>query len=278
MREEEVKELSALRALGALDEAAAEEFDGGLRDASEEARREAEEMCEVAAQLPLALPPHSVPPRLRDELLARIQREPNQSSEPTPVAPRANVVPFPARTRQGPQPARWLLIAATVAFAALSGALLWQNNRLAAQRDELAREVENYSAELRRQRQELIARQQEINSITAPTTSVITLGGEADAPQASAKLVWDKANNRWVIYLHNLPAAPPDKAYQLWYITTDSAKISAQVFTTDAQGRTELRVNVPQELAPRIAVAAVTLEPKGGSPQPTGPIYLKGVI
>jgi hypothetical protein len=281
MREEELRELCALDALGALDEEAARDLAARLKTASEDVRAEAREMKEVAAQLALAPPSSFAPPDVKQRLLAHIRGESGgEAGAPTAPAsdiPRTNVVPFPARARRESGP-RWLLLAASLAFAAFGGLLVWQNSRLAAQRDELAREVEALTSELRDQRQEVIARQQELNAITAPTTRVIPLSGDAGAPQASAKLVWDQQNSQWVIYFYGLPAAPPDKAYQLWYITADAKKIPARVFTADAQGRTELRVSIPRDLAPRLAVAAVTLEPKDGSPQPTGPIYLKGVI
>lgn len=292
MREEDVTELGVLYALGALDEAAAKEFADYLQSAPEALQHEVEEWREVVAQLPLALPSPPVPPHLKDQLFARINSDARSeggssaldassshtsSSEAAPDA-HANIVAFSSRLRPALQSWRWLPLAAAVAFALLSGVLLWQNSRLTAERDQLARKLDSYVAELNQQRQELIARQQEISTITAPTTYIIPLSGEPQAPQASAKLVWDKVNNQWVIYFYNLPAAPSDKAYQLWYITKDSAKIPASVFKPNVQGHAEVRVSVPPDVAPRVALAAITLEPNGGSEQPTGPIYLKGTV
>jgi anti-sigma-K factor RskA len=274
MSEEEVKELVGLYALGALDEATAQRLESRLRSASEETRHEAEDLREVAALLALAPPTADVQPQVKDKLLARLSEE----AAPAANGHRANVVVFPPRPRRESRPTRWLLIAATVAFAALSGVLYWQNRQLSAQRDELAREVETYSNEVRTQRQQIAAQRQELNAITAPSSQIISLSGESHAPQASAKLVWDKTTNRWVIYFYNLPAAPPDKAYQLWYVTKDKGPIPAPVFTADAQGRAEVRVSVPPDIAPRVALAAVTLEPKTGSQQPSSPIFLKGAV
>ena len=98
------------------------------------------------------------------------------------------------------------------------------------------------------------------------------------APKASAKLVWDTDKQQWVIYFYDLPGLPPDKDYQLWYITTGQEKLSASLFQPGAGGKGELKVTVPADVAPRLAATAVTLEPKGGSPQPTGKIYLKAAI
>lgn len=161
-------------------------------------------------------------------------------------------------------------MAATLTLAVLSSLLFWQNSQLRLQLDDLTRQVDRQSAQLTTQ-------QQELKRITSAATRIIALTGEA-APQVSAKLIWDTERHEWVIYFDNLPSAPPDKDYQLWYITQDASKVSAQVFRPDAQGHLELRLSVPPDLALRLAATAVSIEPKGGSAQPTGQILLKGVI
>ena len=75
----------------------------------------------------------------------------------------------------------------------------------------------------------------------------------------------------------NLPAPPAGMDYQLWYVTKD-AKLSAAVFRPNAQGRYELRLALPAGVPEKLAATAVTLEPGGGSPQPTGRFYLMAQI
>jgi anti-sigma-K factor RskA len=126
-------------------------------------------------------------------------------------------------------------------------------------------------------KEQLATQQRAFEELLAQTSRMIALVGEA-APQASAKILWDTSRQQWVIYIYNLPLAPPEKDYQLWYITADQQKISAHVFRPDAQGHSQLRLSLPPGLASRLAATAVTLEPRGGSTQPTGQIYLKGAI
>jgi len=264
MRRDEIKELSALYAIGALDPATASEVEQYLRTAPADEQREVEELKEVAALLPLALPRAPVPAHLKERLLARLnQAEAEAPASPSSAAPTAKVVPFTPPARTESRSARWLLVAATVTLATLSGLLLWQNSRLTRERNDLARQVELKS--------------QELAHLISPETRVLTLMGEA-APQASAKLVYDTPRQEWMMYISDLPAAPADKDYQLWYITTEQAKISAQLFRPDAQGRSELHLSLPLGVASHLAATAVTLEPKGGSRQPTGQIFLKGTI
>src|SRR5262249_35092600 len=138
------------------------------------------------------------------------------------------------------------------------------------ERDEIARQAEG-------DRNQLAKAQESLNGFLSPATRVIKMVGDA-APNASAKLVWDTDSQKWVIYFYNLPVLPPDKDYQLWYITTGQEKLSASIFQPGSGGKGELQVTVPAEVAPKLAATALTLEPKGGSPQPTGKIYLKAAI
>lgn len=264
-------ELAALHAINALDGEELQMFEQYLRTASEAERRELQELKDVWATLPLALPPTVPPSHLKARLMDRISEEvTGQDASP-------KVVEFSLRQKSRGlfgffswQPAFGLLTAATFLLAITSGMLLWHSSRVARERDQLAQQV----AELSRLN---VATQKQLDDLVTQTTKFISLSGK-EAPTANAKVFWDTTRNEWVVYIFNLPAAPPDKDYQLWYVTSDQQKISAKVFGTDAKGRTELRIALPQNVAPRLAATAVTLEPKGGSPQPTSGLYLVGAI
>ncbi len=101
MTRDEIKELGALYAIGALDPTAAHEVETYLRAASPDERREVEELREVAALLPLALPTAPVPPQLKGRLLARLNQPPaNESAHQASTTAASRVLPFtpPART------------------------------------------------------------------------------------------------------------------------------------------------------------------------------------
>ena len=271
MDEGKFTELAALYAIGALDGEELREFENYLRTASAEEQRELRELNEVSAMIPLALPQSPVPASLKARLIARINEE--LEAEETPPTP-AKILEFTPRRERFSffnwfnwQPA---LTAATLLLAITSGLLLWQNSRVARERDQLAQQVAELS-------QLNVATQQQLDNLVTQTTKFVSLSGK-EAPNATAKVFWDTTRNEWVVYIFNLPAAPADKDYQLWYITTDQQKVSARVFGTDAKGRTELRIALPQNVAPHIASTAVTLEPKGGSPQPTSGLYLFGQV
>jgi len=111
--------------------------------------------------------------------------------------------------------------------------------------------------------------------LSSPTAKMTDLHGTDLAKDAYALVFVEPALRRGFFYANNLPVLPAGKAYQLWVIT--DKPVSAGVFTLDRgrKGRVLLR-DIP-DIA-KIQLFAVSLEPKGGRPQPTGRIYLKGAL
>jgi anti-sigma-K factor RskA len=276
---DEVKELAPLYVIGALDEKAAHDLEASLNDAAPEQRRVVARWLDVAALLPQALPLQTPPDHIKELVLNRIAEE----AQKTPIEiaveestlkemaerDEKKVLPFVQTRRAESRTARWILIAATALLAFTSAYFFKQNAKLARENDYLSRERDGLS-------EELAASRRQVEDIVAPKTKVIAMMG-AEAPQANAKVVWDTKAQQWVVYIFDLPAPPSDKDYQLWYVTAN-AKINARVFSTDEQGRAVLKLTLPPEALSGLAATAVTLEPKGGSPQPTGKFYLKASI
>jgi Anti-sigma-K factor rskA len=273
---DEIKELGPLYALGAVDEDTASGIEDFLLEATPEQQHEISELREVAALLPLALPLPNVPEIIRDRLFVRISAEAQSASVDSdetqaalqtdgstePYEESAKVLAFTHAPRREASATRWLLLAATVLLTFTSGYLLWRNYHLQNENSQLARENERVRNEVR--------------EIVSPATRIVAMAGK-EAPEASAKVVWDTTRQTWVIYIFNLPPPPTDKQYQLWYVKGD-AKISAAVFDTNPTGEKVLKLDLPPDVVKGLAATAVTLEPKGGSPQPTSNLYLLGSI
>jgi anti-sigma-K factor RskA len=259
MNWEMVEKMAPLYVIGALDVKATHDLEASLHSATPEQRRVIFQWLDVVALLPQALPLQKPPDYLRERLLNRIveeiQRTPIEvavevsTSKEMAERDERDVLPFVQPRRAESRTARWLLIAATALLAFTAGYLFKQNADLARGR---------------------------VDDIVYPRTRIISMVGD-EAPQASAKVVWDTEARQWTIYIFDLPAPPSDKDYQLWYVT-GNAKISAAVFRTDEQGRTVLKLTPPPEALVGLAAAAVTLEPRGGSLQPTGKLYLKASV
>ncbi len=103
---------------------------------------------------------------------------------------------------------------------------------------------------------------------------ILFLGGKDPQPSARAKVFWSEKAKTGVILAGNLAPLPPDKQYELW-VFAEGKPVAAGVFDADPSGRAlfESKALAGLALAQNFAV---TVEPRGGVPQPTGPIVLVG--
>jgi anti-sigma-K factor RskA len=128
-----------------------------------------------------------------------------------------------------------------------------------------------YAVQLRRQ----VRTNQTIATIlAAPDLTRIDLQGQQAAPSASARALWSRSRGL-VFTASNLPPAPAGRVYQLWVLSNQPAPISAGLMKPDASGRVTVAFATPPDLPQPVAMA-VTLEPDGGVPSPTGDKYLVG--
>jgi anti-sigma-K factor RskA len=183
------------------------------------------------------------------------------------------------RTGRSRSPLSWLAAAASVALAVGLGSyaaqLRGQVTVLEARlRDTTLRAdaSERLVAEVRRSSFEL---RSAVAVLTSPDLARIDLAGQPAAPSAAARAFWSRSRGL-VFTASNLPAPPPGRAYQLWVLTNQPAPISAGMLTLDSSGRVNVTIATPTDIPTPVAMA-VTLEPEGGVPAPTGDKYLVGL-
>src|SRR5262249_15625810 len=121
---------------------------------------------------------------------------------------------------------------------------------------------------------------QQLQSLTAEHTQLLadmkiaTVAGTEHAPNAGALVFWDTRRNAWTVITHDLPPLPPGKIYQLWFLAS-GPPIPSKTFRPRATGQEIIQTPLPQAQTD-IAGAAVSVEPAGGVPQPTGNLVLVG--
>lgn len=181
----------------------------------------------------------------------------------------------PVRTRGTSSPWPWLAMAAALVIAIAS---LWrqaglsnQLERVAAQRDRIAREAAALDQQLGLARAETQRLSEALSVIAAPGSRAVQLAGLGSAPRATGRTFVD--GEKAVFYAFDLPPLPADKTYQLWWIGPGAAPVPAGTFEPDSSGRATLRVDRVRPAEGQIW--AVTVEPEGGVPQPTGEMVLK---
>jgi anti-sigma-K factor RskA len=152
---------------------------------------------------------------------------------------------------------------------------------------ELAKREETLEAErreLQRVERAMVSLQSEINErdatlrqLSAPEVRLVRLEGQAPSPGARAHLLWNPNTRVGFLLTSGLPQLPRDKIYELWAIAGNEL-VPAGLFTVDTAGHAVLKLPPLRRTKQRLDKFAVTIEPAGGVPKPTGAIHLVGSL
>jgi anti-sigma-K factor RskA len=246
---EQFAEDLALLALGSLEGDQRQALETHLQECAG-CRRELERLRGDLALVSLSTAGPKPPARSRERLLTAIASEPRQTAAPR---------------RFWWTPVPWFAAAALALLVVFMGR---QNSALrqqiaATQSDTAAQQVE-----LRRAR-EIVA------TLTANDALRVTVVAMKTPPQPQGKAIYVRDRSSLIFIASNLPAVPPQKAYELWLIPTSGAPIPAGVFKPDAHGSATV-VNPPLPSGVEAKAFAITLEPEAGSITPTMPIVMLG--
>ncbi|MBI2188690.1 MAG: anti-sigma factor [Acidobacteria bacterium] len=258
---DDLKAYAGAYVLGSLDPDERAEFESHLAGC-EDCAAEVRALGRVTEALARGVAQRTPPPELRDRVLATFGAPPQ--ARPA------------ARVRAGAR--SWLPLAALVVLTVGIGVYAaWLQVRVTVLEDRLeqallqASAAEAAVAEARRVNTEL---QTTMGVLAAPDLVRIDLAGQAPAPQATARALWSRARGM-VFTATNLPPLPAGQVYQVWVVTAAQPPISAGLLMPDAGGGGQTYFNTPPDIPPPAAVA-VSIEPAGGVPAPTGAIYLVG--
>jgi anti-sigma-K factor RskA len=216
-----------------------------------ECRHELERLRGDMALMALSAAGPKPPLRARQRLLSAIAKE-----------QRLHTV-FARRSWWTPVP--WF----AAAGLALVAVFFWrQSHNLARQFAQLQQESSQQQAELERAREI-------VTTLTAPDAEVVTVTRTNARPQPQGKAIYVRDRASLIFLASNLPALPPQKAYELWLIPTSGAPIPAGVFKPDAKGSAAV-INPALPLGVQAKAFAMTIEPEQGSSTPTMPIVMMG--
>lgn len=174
--------------------------------------------------------------------------------------------------------------AAAILLAGMLGLLLYtqQQITLVDQQDTqisvLQSELEQRNELLTRLETELERKEELLAILESRAVNLILMAGQETNPDGYGKIIWDPENERALLQIANLPEPAEDKDYQLWLIKDQQSPVSAGIFSFK-QSSSDLFYKIDQLNESPSDVSntfAVTLEPKGGAPQPTGSMYLLG--
>ncbi|HLI30663.1 MAG TPA: anti-sigma factor [Terriglobia bacterium] len=227
----------------------------------EECSRKAEQARARITLIGLASPPATPSPAVRQRLLESVR----------PLARRPEVLPVRVASRPWVVPA---LAVAAVALACLTGFLLIRNQQLSLRLESL----ESSQTQVRaiEQRQQATAKRSRavLDLLSSHSTIKVSLAAVKARPVPQGKAFYSPEKGL-VFYATNLPHLPIDRTYQLWLLPKSGKPISAGIFETDKAGNGQILLPPLPRGIPAKAFA-VTVEPEGGRPQPTGKMVLLG--
>ena len=247
-------------ALGYLPPGQRAEVEAHAAECSECARtlRELALVMEGLARAPEAVVP---PPALRQRVLA--------SLADTPVEAGVNR-PETTHNRWNP----WLAVAAAMLLG-VGVALFFSMQR---GRD-LAAELERLATDLT----ELQGRLDDSSAQADMALSILTASDmrridltAGDGTPSTARAYWSPTRGL-LVAADRLPVPPPGRVYQVWLIGS-GAPVSAGLLGTPTNGRGMLIAAPPGGLSTGPVTVAVTDEPPGGLPAPTGGKHLAGSL
>ena len=226
-------------------------------------RDELRAMTEVAASMA-----SSVPSRPMDKIrsAAMKQRLLDRARADTSGVRPIHSAAIPSRPSRLPW---WVAVAASVAFAVA----LYQRGVVSRERDDLRAAFAAESVRTVALQDTLAARERTLLDMAGADVKVVELVANNRRP--NARMFWAQASNTWTMFAHNLPVPAAGRTYQLWLITRNGQRISAGTFAPNQAGSAVVTAQYPLA-ADALQMIAVTEEPAGGVPQPTGEVVIAG--
>jgi len=241
-----------LYALGALQ---GEEHDAIEKHLDECAacRQEVERLRGDVALLAFSATGPRPPAHSRDRLISAIAKEPRR-----------------IQVRQRARWNWWNALGWAAAVAAIVIAILVRQ-----QNSDLRRRVGELEAGSSQQGRQLLEAKQLLATLTSPGAEDFTLVAAKTPPQPQGKVIYVRGTGTVVFLASNMPAAPPQKAYELWLIPASGAPIPAGLFKPNAGGGAAV-IRPPLPSGVEAKAFAITLEPEAGSSAPTSQPIMVG--
>jgi anti-sigma-K factor RskA len=258
-----------LYALGAFEGDEKLAIESHVASCADCARKLAEAQGRIAL-LAFAVPRVEPSPAVKQRLMQQV-RAAEEASAPNRIAGKSVAPERAAREpqRDGRFFARWwsaVLIpaAAVLAFATV---FLWNEKR------QLDEQLAALRAAMRQQQQQLQDARAMADLVADPGTVIVPLAQQPNMPRGTAHVMYNMKMGT-LMYDGTMDPAPAAKSYQLWLMPAEGNPISAGVFNPVSGQPNRWTMKMPPGVSPK--AFAVTLEPAGGMPHPTGPKVLVG--
>jgi anti-sigma-K factor RskA len=260
---EEDFDLYALGALEGGEKLVIESHVAGCADCARKLAEARGRMAMLSLAAPRMEPSSAVKQRLMAQVRADVEAKARSSA-----APAISRAPQSYERTPGLF-AGWRAAILFPAFAvlAIAAAVLWRENR------DLDRQLAALRTTAQQQQLQLDQARQFADLIGSSDTVTVSLASQPGQPHGAAHVMYNMKTGM-LMYDGEIAPAPAAKSYELWVIPTDGKPINAGVFNPVTGRADHWMMKMPPGVEPKMF--AVTLEPQGGMPQPTGPMVLVG--
>lgn len=167
-----------------------------------------------------------------------------------------------------------LLKAVIAVLAIIVLSLLLYAFNLHQQLGERGRVISAMEKHINRLSEEITEKEEMITLLATENLNLIPLTGMEMASESYGNLFWNSEQSNLLLFVSNLPIAPQDSTYQLWTLNTDRADTVGSFSITSDRNSQFIRFDRLPEFEPDNTDFGITLEPRDGSDQPTGDMYL----
>lgn len=263
------EELCAGYVLHALEPEERRQFEEMLSNASDEQMDLFHSMYAVSNQIAFTVKQTEAPEIVKQRLMEQVKNE--QSGE-------AAINDISA-DKEG-EGFNWgsLAIAASFALLIVSLSLIFYSFNLSSELTNKEQLIEQQQAQITELQNDVQRKEELLSILESREVDLVMMAGLEVNPNGYGKIIWDPNDRKALLQVSNLPAVPSDKDYQLWIIRNNKP-VSAGVFAVNNPAKDSFfkieEIDSDQQTADAFAI---TMEPKGGVPQPTGDMYLLGNI
>ena len=289
MDHQAIKDLLPLAALDRLEPDEARALQEHLSAGCAECEPELREFREAAAALALSLDPQESQAS-DDRIWQRLQDRLDSALPRRGARPPQGSADAAMRGGRG-RLAGWRVATAVMAaaVAGLATYCVQLNDRIRRAAEEHQREIVAMDSRMAALHADLVHARDQVGALnrvlgervrlekvlSAPDLRLTRLEPLTPAKGASAVVAVSASNKSALLQAVGMPATPPGTSYELWWITKEHGPVAAGVFTAEAGRPVVAAVSMPPA-GEHVLLSAVTLEPAGGMPKPTGAMYLKG--
>lgn len=267
---EQFEELCAGYVLHALEPEEREQFEEMLHNASDEQMELFHSMYSAANQLAFTVEQTEAPALVKQRLMDQVRSELDEDSV-------SNVTDISSEAEDGGSFNRGTLaIAASFALLLVTLSLVFYSFNLSSELNNKETIIEQQQAQITELQNDVQRKEELLSILESREVDLVMMAGLDVNPNGYGKVIWDSESNRALLQVSNLPAVPSDKDYQLWIIKNNKP-VSAGVFAVNDPEKDSFfkieQITADEQSADAFAI---TMEPKGGVPQPTGDMYLLG--